>query len=471
MYTISESILSYILWSEDFAKKVVVHLKDDYFELHSEIKVFSTISDHIRKFNHLPSKEEILLDLDDDKDISAIALDDAEELITKLFEAPCATWSHDNMFVKAENYAKDRSLFIALSESIEIAQDEGGKLSKTAIPKLMSDALAVTFDNSVGHDYFADFRDRYDFYNENEEKIPFDIQILNTATHGGVSRGTLNIIYGGVNVGKSLSLCHLAASYLDQGLNVLFVTCEMSENVTAQRIDANLFKHDINKLGEMSDVEYERALFKAKDRAKNGKLFIKFFPPLTATSGHIDNLIEELKIKKNGFVPDIIIVDYIGILGSSTVNMGKGGVNTNTYFKFVSEELRALACKWNAICWTAQQFNRTGFSSSDPDLDDAAESFGVTATADFVISLTTNDELMVLGQYYLKILKTRSSAKNVLSNFNVGVDFNHMRLYDLPSSMSGNSALKTKIKERESYDKEKPKNRLETKKAAGIDFS
>ncbi len=469
MYSISESILSYILWSEDFAKKVVVHLKDDYFEQHSEIKVFSTICNHIQKFNHVPSKEEVLLDLDEDKDISAIALDEAEELVTKLFEAPCTTWSYDNMYTKAENYAKDRSLYIALAEAIEIAQAEGGKLSKTAIPKLMSDALAVTFDNSVGHDFFADYRERYEFYNENEDKIPFDLNVLNIATNGGVSRGTLNMIYAGVNVGKSLCLCHLAASYLDQGLNVLFVTGEMSEQVTAQRIDANLFKHNINKLNELNEVEYEKKLFKAKDKAKNGKLFIKFFPAHSASAANIDNLIEELKIKKDGFTPDIIIVDYIGLLASSTVSFGKSGLNTNSYFKFVSEELRALACKWDAICWTAQQLNRGGYSSSDPDLDDAAESFGVTATADFIVSLTSNDELKELEQYYLKILKTRTAAKNSLSNFNIGVDYNHMRLYDLPSSMS--NGLKNKIKERDNYDKEKPKGRLENKKASQIDFS
>lgn len=452
MHDVSEFILSYILYSNEYAKKVLIHLKEEYFETLEEVELFKIINGHFIKYNQIPTKEEIRLDLVENSNISANILDKADELLERLFSCDCSDFSLENMVDKAEQFAKDRSMFLALSKSIEISKDNSSsKLSKTAIPKILSDALSVSFDNTIGHDYFEDFQKRYDFYNNEEEKIEFDLNIMNKCTNGGVPRGTLNLIYAGVNVGKSLSLCHLAASYLALGLNVLYVTMEMSENVTAQRIDANLFNHNINKFSELNEVEFEKKIFNIKKKSNTGRLFVKFYPPLTANSTHVDNLIEELKIKKNGFKPDIIIVDYIGIFGSSTLQLGKGGVNTNTYFKYVSEELRALAAKHDAISWTAQQFNRGGFSSSDPDIDDAAESFGVNGTADFIISLTTNAELMEMEQYHVKVLKTRYySRNNNFTKFNIGVNYETMKLFDLPESMS--LGVQNKIKKKNDFD-------------------
>lgn len=438
MYSISESILGYMIFSDEYIRKVIIHLRDDYFSIPEENILFKIINEHHNKFNKAPTYEEIYLDLQTDRSSSDALLEQLEKLVERLKKCPCATFSVDNMFEKAEDFAKDESLSLALSTSVQIANNEtigNKKLSKTAIPKLLSDALTVCFDSSVGHDFFSDYKQRFEFYNNEEARIPFDLDILNTASGGGVPRGTLNMFLAGVNVGKSASLCHLASAYLAMGLNVLFVSMEMSPEVTAQRIDANILNHNINEFANLSEDDFEKMILRSRERAKTGRLFIKQYPPLTVNSHHIDGLIDELKTKKNGFIPDVILVDYIGILGSSTISMGTG-VNTNTYFKFVSEELRALAVKHNAICWTANQFNRGGYGSSDPDLDDAAESFGVTATADFVLSLTTSDVLQELDQYYCKVLKTRYSKKKALSSFKIGIDFDYMRLFDLPDAVA-----------------------------------
>ena len=471
MYSISESILAYLVFSDEYMRKVVIHLKSDYFDIPEEGLLFNLIKSHFNKFNIAPTYEEIYFELENDKTSSDSLIENIDKLISHLKDCPTATLASDNMFEKAEQFAKDQSLTIALSESLQIANDEAvgrTRLEKTAIPKLLSDALAVSFDNSVGHDYFEDYKARFEFYNNEEERIPFDLDILNAATNGGVTRGTLNMFLAGVNVGKSASLCSLASHYLTMGLNVLFVSMEMSEEVTAQRIDANILNCNINKLDQLDEVEYEKLIFKSKGKSKTGRLFIKQYPPLLANSNHIDNLIEEISTKKKGFKPDVIVVDYLGILGSSTVSMS-GGVNTNTYFKFVSEELRALAVKHDAIVWTANQFNRGGFASSDPGLDDAAESFGVTATADFVLSLTTNEQLQELDQYYAKVLKTRYSKKKALSSFYVGIDFDHMRLFDLPESMRfDNDEARQEAKE---YSETKAKKDQKRKSSGKINFN
>lgn len=423
-------ILAYMYASDEFLRRVVVHLKPEYFDVPSEREAFIVIRDHFLEFNVPPSAPEALVSVSQ-KPLAQKIHDEACELIEALFEEDCSAMSFENLWQMAEKFAQDQELAAAIYKCIEIQKGEEKSLTTTAIPQLLQEALAVAFDTSIGHDYWEDYDARHAFYTQEDARTPFDIDVLNRATNGGIPKKTLNMVLSGTNVGKTLVQCHLASAYIAQGLDVLYVSLEESPEAISQRIDANVLDYDINEFDELRYEDYEKRIIAAKKRLKGaGKLVVKQYPPTSISAHSISNLLDELKIKKD-FTPDIIFVDYIGCMSSMRVR-NNGSVNTNTYYRFVAEELRGLAISRDCIVWSAQQLNRGGFASNDPDLDDIAEAFSIAQTADFAFSLTVSDELMELGQYAAKILKSRYSKKQDLVRFKIGVDYDRMRLDDVP---------------------------------------
>ena len=319
-------------------------------------------------------------------------------------------------------------------ESIHIADNEGGNKNRDAIPSILSDALAVSFDNNIGHDYIEDYENRFDFYHRSEEKIPFDLEFFNKITKGGIPNKTLNVALAGTGVGKSLFMCHLASSILLQGKNVLYITLEMSEEKIAERIDANLLNVNIQNLQDLSHNDYESKITRLSKKTQ-GKLIIKEYPTASAHSGHFKSLLSELSLKKS-FKPDIIFVDYLNICASSRF---KGTtVNSYTYVKAIAEELRGMAVEHNVAVVTATQTTRSGYGNSDVDLTDTSESFGLPATADFMFALISSDELENLNQIMIKQLKNRYNDPTLYKRFVVGIDRAKMRLYDVEQSAQTN---------------------------------
>jgi archaellum biogenesis ATPase FlaH len=327
-----------------------------------------------------------------------------------------------------EGWCQERALHNAIMNSISIIDGEDEKHTKHAIPDMIKTALSVSFKTHIGHDYLEDSECRFDFYNEEHERIPFDLKMLNKVTNGGVPKKTLNIVLAGTNVGKTLAMVHMAASYLKQGLKVLYVTMEMAEEWIANRIDANLMDRTLTEVESLQHTIFQKEIDKIKRESENGKLIIKEFPTASAHAGHIRQTLDELKLKKK-FEPDVIFVDYIGITASSRVKLGQTG--SYFYVKAVAEELRGLAVETETALWSAVQVNRGGFNSSDPDLTDTAESFGLPATADFMIGITRTEELDELGQLMVKQLKSRYGNKNHYNKFVLGVDPDKMQLFDV----------------------------------------
>ena len=334
----------------------------------------------------------------------------------------------DFLLEKTENWCQERALHIAIMESINILDGKNEKMTKNAIPELLSEALGVGFDNNIGHDYIDNAEDRYDFYNRVEEKIPFDIELLNIITKGGLPDKTLNIILAGTGVGKSLGMCHIAASSLLQGKNVLYITMEMAEERIAERIDANLLDIPIDQLDKMPKTMFTE---KVNNLAKKtvGKLIVKEYPTGAAHAGHFRALLKELKLKKS-FIPDIIFIDYLNICASSRMKSMGGAINSYTYVKAIAEELRGIAVEFAVPVVSATQTTRSGFSNSDPGLEDTSESFGLPATADLMLAFVSNEELEQSSQIMIKQLKNRYNDPNRNKRFVVGIDRSKMRLYD-----------------------------------------
>ena len=338
----------------------------------------------------------------------------------------------DFLLEKTENWCQERALHIAIMESINILDGKNEKMTKNAIPELLSEALGVGFDNNIGHDYIDNAEDRYDFYNRVEEKIPFDIELLNIITKGGLPDKTLNIILAGTGVGKSLGMCHIAASSLLQGKNVLYITMEMAEERIAERIDANLLDIPIDQLDKMPKTMFTE---KVNNLAKKtvGKLIVKEYPTGAAHAGHFRALLKELKLKKS-FIPDIIFIDYLNICASSRMKSMGGAINSYTYVKAIAEELRGIAVEFAVPVVSATQTTRSGFSNSDPGLEDTSESFGLPATADLMLAFVSNEELEQSGQIMIKQLKNRYNDPNRNKRFVVGIDRSKMRLYDVEAT-------------------------------------
>ena len=419
-------ILSHLLYNEEYARKVTPYLKTDYFHKSSDKVIFSIINDFIVKYNTLPSKEACFIDLSNKDSINEADYKECQQIISGLevVEKTELNW----LLTKTEDFCKEKALYNVIRQSIKFLDDKEGKLGdKGQLTKLFSDALAVSFDSSIGHDFLVDFSNRYDSYHSTENKIPFDLELFNKITRGGISKKTLTIVMAPSGAGKSIFLCHFASANLAAGYNVLYITLELSQEKVAERIDANLLNVPLDQLEDLKKDEYFRKIERLKQQT-NGKLIIKEYPTAAAGATNFRHLLNELKLKKN-FIPDIIYVDYINICVSSRIKQGSN-VNTYSYVKSIAEELRGLGVEFNVPIVTAAQINRSGYRNSDPDMENTSDSIGLPQTADIMFALIATEELEKINQIMVKQLKNRYSDPAVFRRFVVGVDKKKMRLYD-----------------------------------------
>ena len=425
---IEQKILSSLIHDEQYCRKVIPFIKREYFADRKESIITNQIVDFFNKYNKPISKEILSIELSNRKDLNDKELVEVTEFVSSLEHEPSnEEWLLEN----TEKFCKDRAVYNAILASIKII-DGGDKVhTKDAIPNILSDALAVSFDNHIGHDYLDDHDSRYDFYHRVEEKIPFDLEMFNKITKGGLSKKTLNIALAGTGVGKSLFMCHVGASCLVQGKNVLYITMEMAEERIAERIDANLLNLTMDELKVIDRDIYENRIAKIQNKTQ-GKLIIKEYPTAGAHAGHFRALLEELKLKRE-FKPDIIFIDYLNICASQRMKQG-GSINSYTYVKAIAEELRGLAVEYNVPIVSATQTTRSGYTNSDPGLEDTSESFGLPATADFMFALVSNEELEALNQIIVKQLKNRYNDPSFYKRFVVGIDRAKMKLYDTEAS-------------------------------------
>lgn len=422
------TILSNLLYNDEYARRVLPFLSDEYFTEVPDKALYNTFNDYWNKYNMSPTMEALRLEVTNRDDINDSQFEDAIEIIDNYLieDSPNMDWLVDT----TEEWCQQQAISKAVMDSISIIDGDDSTRTRHAIPDMLKEALAVSFSTEVGHDYFDDSESRYDFYHEDHNKLPFDIDLLNKITDGGVTAGTLNVILAGTNVGKTLFMVHLASSYLRQGKNVLYITLEMAEEEIAKRVDANNFDIPIGAVGKISKDKYSGAINRIRSKT-NGKLIIKQFPTGSSHVGHFRTLLQELWLKKN-FKPDVIVNDYIGITASSRIKMG----STNSYFyiKAVAEELRGLGIEYSVPIWTAVQTTRSGYSSNDVELTDTAESFGLPATADLMIAAMRTDELDKVNQMIMKQLKNRYSNKSIYTKFLIGSEFEKQKLYDVDSS-------------------------------------
>ena len=428
METVETTILKNLIHNDEYSRKVLPFISKEYFEDYNEKVVFEEISNFIVKYNNLPTKETLIIESENRTDITDDSAHQIKEFIGLLESTPSdQQWLLDT----TEKWCKDRAIYLALVESISIADGNHDKKTQDAIPSILSDALAVSFDNQVGHDYLQDYEERYEFYHKEEEKIPFDLEFFNKITKGGLPNKTLNIALAGTGVGKSLFMCHVASSSLLQGKNVLYITLEMAEEKIAERIDANLLNVNIQEIANLPQVMFENKVTKLAKKTQ-GSLIIKEYPTASAHSGHFKSLLNELALKKS-FRPDIIFIDYLNICASSRYK-ANGNVNSYSYIKAIAEELRGLAVEANVPIVSATQTTRSGYGNSDVDLTDTSESFGLPATADLMFALISTEELEGLNQIMVKQLKNRYNDPTMNKRFVVGIDRAKMKLSDCEQS-------------------------------------
>ena len=428
---IENKILSNLIFDEDYMRKVIPFIKDVYFDNVSEKTIFQEILDFVNEYDGLPSKSVLTIEVENRKDLSE---DMFKECVTIIDSFSDEKVDQDWLVNSTEKWCKERAVYLALMESVKIADGKDERKNRDAIPSILSDALSVSFDDHIGHDYFGDAQSRYEFYHLKEDKIKFDLDMFNKITKGGLPRKTLNIALAGTGVGKSLFMCHQAASCLMEGKNVLYITLEMAEERIAERIDANLFNVDIKSIIELPKPMYDTKVEKIVKKT-HGKLIIKEYPTASAHAGHFRALLNELHLKKS-FTPDIIFIDYLNICSSSRY---KGTiVNSYTFVKAIAEELRGLAVEANLPIVSATQTTRSGFGSTDVDLTDTSESFGLPATADFMFALISTEELETLNQIMVKQLKNRYNDPTMFKRFVVGIDRSKMKLYNVEDSAQKN---------------------------------
>jgi replicative DNA helicase len=420
-----------LIYNEEFTRKVLPFIKSEYFSDQIEKLVFKEVFEFVNKYKNLPTHEALVINFTEAKSLTEPQVKESIELLNDIQQDKNEKVELKWLTEHTEKFCQDKAIYNAIMESVTILDDKNGKKTKGEIPQLLADALGVSFDSNVGHDYMQDFDERYDFYHRVESRIKFDLDIFNKITKGGLPIKTLNIALAGTGVGKSLFMCHCAAGALSQGNNVLYITLEMAEEKIAERIDANLLNITMDELYTIPKDDYERKFSALKNKVQ-GKLIIKEYPTAGASTLHFRALLNELALKKN-FRPDIIFIDYLNICASSRIKPG-GNVNSYTYIKSIAEELRGLAVEFNLPVVSATQTTRSGYSNSDVDLTDTSESFGLPATADFMFALITNEELENLGQIMVKQLKNRYSDPNYYKRFVVGVDRSKMRLYDTEQS-------------------------------------
>ena len=427
MTRLESTILKNLIYNEEYTRKVIPFIQQNYFSENTDKILFKEIFDFVDKYKNLPTYEALVINFTEKKNLTEPEVRSAIEFLNEIKENKDDTVELAWLVEQTEKFCQDRAIYNAIMESVSILDDRTKK-SKGEIPKLLSDALGVSFDANVGHDYIQDFEDRYDFYHRVESRIRFDLDMFNKITKGGLPKKTLNIALAGTGVGKSLFMCHVASSALSQGLNVLYITMEMAEEKIAERIDANLLNIDLNELQSISREDYERKFSHLKNKTQ-GKLIIKEYPTAAASTLHFRALLNELQLKKS-FKPDIIFVDYLNICASSRIKPG-GAVNSYTYVKSIAEELRGLAVEHDVPIISATQTTRSGYTNSDPGLEDTSESFGLPATADFMFALVTNEDLEQLNQILVKQLKNRYSDPTHYKRFVIGIDKAKMRLYDV----------------------------------------
>ena len=423
---IEQTILRNLLTDENYMRKVLPFIKPDYFEGVYRI-LFKEAGKFVGKYNKLPTSESFIIELDQSDRLTGEQYSLANDIIPHLFsrEEIDENWLLDT----TEKWCQDRAIYNAIMESITIIDGKHDSLTKNALPDLLQKALGVGFDTNIGHDYIENVEERYEFYHTEEDRIPFDLQYFNKITKGGVPNKTLNIALAGTGVGKSLFMCHVAASALVEGKNALYITMEMAEERIAERIDANLLNIPIDQLSNVSKTDFTQ---KVANLAKKttGKLIVKEYPTGSAHSGHFRALLNELKLKKQ-FEPDIIFIDYLNICASSRMKGMGGAINSYSYIKAIAEELRGLAVEFNVPIFSATQTTRSGYSNSDVGLEDTSESFGLPATADLMFALISTEELEQMGQIAVKQLKNRYNDPTLHKRFVLGVDRSKMRLYDV----------------------------------------
>ena len=429
MQTIERTTLSELVGNEQYARKVLPFIKKEYFSDRTERIVFEEIQKFVEKYNALPTKATLEIEIDTRRDLNE---DDIRRVLTVVKELENdKDVNYEWLVETTEKFCKDKAVYNAIVEGISIIDGKDKERTADAIPSILTDALAVGFDNSVGHDYLLDAEARYEYYHTIEEKIPFDLDFFNRITKGGLPPKTLNIALAGTGVGKSLFMCHMAANCMNQGRNVLYITLEMAEERIAERIDANLMNISMEDLYNLPKQMYDT---KMDDiiRNTNGQLVIKEYPTASAHSAHFRGLLKELAIKKT-FKPDIIFIDYLNICASSRFK-GAANVNSYMYIKSIAEELRGLAVETNVPIMSATQTTRSGFSNSDVGLEDTSESFGLPATADLMFALISNEELDAVNQIAVKQLKNRYNDPTINKRFVVGIDRAKMRLMDVEES-------------------------------------
>ena len=424
MDRIEKVILRNLVYNEEYLRKVLPFIEPDYFNDRNERVVFEHITKYASEYNSLITKEVLQIEIEDRRDITQDEVKNIYGTINELEDIECDfEWLSDT----TEKWCRDRAIYLALMESIKIADGQDDKKNRDAIPTILSDALSVSFNRNVGHDYLEDYEERYELYNKKESRIQFDLEYFNKITKGGLPNKTLNIALAGTGVGKSLFMCHHASAVLLEGKNVLYITLEMAEEKIAERIDANLLNVNIQEIVDLPKPIFESKVTNLAKKTQ-GSLIIKEYPTASAHSGHFKALLNELALKK-AFKPDIIFIDYLNICASSRYRAGSN-VNSYSYIKAIAEELRGLAVEANVPIVSATQTTRSGYGSSDVDLTDTSESFGLPATADLMFALISTEELEGLGQIMVKQLKNRYNDPTYNRRFVIGVDRTKMRLYD-----------------------------------------
>jgi len=426
--TIERTALSQLVYNEEFARKALPHMKGDYFSDKTEKTIFEEITKFVDKYNKIPTQTSLEIEVQSRKDLNE---EEYKKVVAVIQTLESTDVDFDWLVDTTEQFCKDRAVYNAIVKGIQIIDGKDKDRDVSAIPSILTDALAVGFDNAVGHDYLLDSDSRYEYYHTVEKKIPFDLEFFNKITKGGLPPKTLNIALAGTGVGKSLFMCHVAANCLSQGKNVLYITLEMAEERIAERIDANLMNISMEDLHDLPKQMFDDKIAKII-KSTSGTLIVKEYPTASAHSAHFRGLLKELAIKKS-FKPDIIFIDYLNICASSRFK-GATNINSYMYIKAIAEELRGLAVETNVPIFSATQTTRSGFVSSDIGLEDTAESFGLPATADLMFALISNEELDELNQIAIKQLKNRYNDPTINKRFVIGLDRAKMRLYDVKPS-------------------------------------
>ena len=425
---LEQTILKNLIYNEDFLRKVLPFVKTEYFSDSVERTLFNEITSFTNTYNTTPTIEALGIAVKEKRNLTADEVQRAEDYLKEIEKNREEKTEVQWLIDKTEKFCQEKAIYNAVLGSISILDGKDKQHDKGQIPKILSDALAVSFDSSVGHDYLQDSDARYEFYHRKEERIPFDLDYFNKITKGGLPNKTLNIALAGTGVGKSLFMCHVAAGCMVQGKNVLYLTLEMSEEKIAERIDANLLNVTIDDLMDLPKDMYDKKVARVREKT-TGKLIIKEYPTASASTIHFRTLLNELNLKRS-FIPDIIFVDYLNICCSARIKAGSN-INSYTYVKAIAEELRGLAVEFNVPIVSATQTTRSGYTSSDPGLEDTSESFGLPATADLMFALISSEELEELGQIMVKQLKNRYNDPTFHKRFTLGVDRAKMKLYDV----------------------------------------